>query len=119
MHELAITQNILDIALKHAEKANATKVNTIYLVIGQLSSVVDESVSFYWDMISEGTLAEGASLQFRRIPTKMACNKCNKEYEPKPGDFACPHCSSESVTVKQGKEFFLEAIDIDSDTDSD
>ena len=119
MHELALTQNILDIAIKHAEKANAKKVNTIYLVIGQLSSVVDDSVSFYWDMISEGTIAEGASLQFRRIPTKMSCNKCNKEYDPTPGNFACPYCGSESVTVKQGNEFFLEAIDIDSDADSD
>jgi hydrogenase nickel incorporation protein HypA/HybF len=118
MHELTITQNILDIALKHAEKANANKVNTIYLVIGQLSSVVDDSVSFYWDMISKGTIAEGASLQFRRIPTKMACNECKKEYDPKPGDFACPYCGSESVSVIQGNEFFLEAIDIDSDADN-
>ena len=97
MHELAITQSILDIALKHAEKANANKVNTIYLVIGQLSSVVDESVAFYWDMISDGTIAKGAKLEFRRLPARMACNKCKKEYDPTPGDFACPHCKSEYI----------------------
>jgi len=46
MHELAVTENILSIASKHAQESGATRVTAINLVIGQLSSIVDDSVQF-------------------------------------------------------------------------
>ena len=42
MHELSVTENILIIASSHAQKAGALKVTDIYIVIGRLSSIVDE-----------------------------------------------------------------------------
>jgi len=65
MHELAVTESILEIATQTAKEHAATKVTDIYLRLGQLSSIVDESVQFYWDIISQGTLAEGAELHLR------------------------------------------------------
>ena len=62
MHELAVTESILKLPRKK-ERA-ATKVTDIYLRLGQLSSIVDESVQFYWDAISQGTLAEGANCTY-------------------------------------------------------
>ena len=67
MHELPVTESILENTLRHARGAKAVGVTDVYLVIGQLSSIIDDSVQFYWDMISEGTIAEGASLHFKRI----------------------------------------------------
>ena len=65
VHELPITENILEIALRHADQAGAACVTDIYLVIGQLASVVDEFVTFYWDIISAGTIAEGSPAALR------------------------------------------------------
>ena len=113
MHELSITESILEIALKHAQKANASKISNIYLVIGQLSSILDESVQFYWDMICEGTIAQGAVLHFKRIPIVINCNKCNQQYTPTGNGFVCPACDSNQVTILQGEEFYLEAIDVE------
>ena len=64
MHELSITESILDITLRHARQAGAGRVTNLYLVIGQLASIVDDSVQFYWDIVAKGTLAEGAHLHF-------------------------------------------------------
>lgn len=113
MHELSITESILEITLNHARQAEAQQVSSIYLVIGQFSSVIDDSIQFYWDIISEGTLACGASLHFRRLPAILACRQCGEEYPPPPQELACPACGSQQIKIVQGEEFYLEAIDID------
>ena len=112
MHELPVTESILEIALRHAEQAHAKRISDIYLIIGQLSSIVDDSVQFYWDMIAKGTLAEGAQLHFQRIPAKMACLDCGREYTPG-DDLTCPNCHSARVKVIAGDEFRMDAIDIE------
>jgi hydrogenase nickel incorporation protein HypA/HybF len=112
MHELSVTQSILEIALRHAEQAGAARISTINLTIGQLSSVIDNSVQFYWDMIAKGTIAEGAKLVFKRIPTQLLCLDCELRYQPGVDEFDCPDCGSARVKVVAGMEFFLESIDV-------
>ena len=46
MHELPITEGLLNLALKHANQANAQRITRLNLVIGQLASVVDDSIQF-------------------------------------------------------------------------
>ncbi len=113
MHELAVTESILEIALRHAEQAGATRITGLNLVIGQLSSIVDDSVQFYWDIVSQGTLAEGARLNFRRIPAEMLCLDCNTRYHLEKEALACPTCGGVRVKVVAGEEFNLEAIDVE------
>jgi hydrogenase nickel incorporation protein HypA/HybF len=113
MHELAITESVLEIAIRHAQAQKASHITNLYLVLGQWSSVVDDSVQFYWDIISDGTIAKGATLHFRRVPVVLACQDCGKEYQPASEDFACPQCGGTNAKVKTGEEFYLEAIDVD------
>lgn len=115
VHELPIAQSILDIVLRHAESAEAKQISGIYLVIGQLSSFVDESIQFYWDILSKDTIAVGATLHFRRIPAQLRCRDCQHEYSLDGRDSACPACESINVEVVAGDELFVEAIDIESD----
>jgi len=115
MHELSITQSILEIALRHGKQAHARKITNLHLIIGQLSSVVDDSVQFYWDMIAEGTLAEGAQLNFKRIPAQLECKECNQIYTLNGNQLdGCPACESLNVKVIAGKEFRLESIEIEN-----
>ena len=115
MHELSITQSILDIAVRHGQQAGVQRITDLYLVIGQFSSVVDDSVQFYWDMISEGTLAEGAQLHFERIPARLLCRECQTEYTLEGRELtACPQCDSIQVDILAGKEFRLESIEVES-----
>lgn len=115
MHELPVTESILEIALRHAEEGGASRITDLYLVIGQLSSVVDDSVQFYWDILSKDTPAEGARLHFRRIPTEMVCLNCGLHYAPSKDDLACPNCGGVSIRVTAGEELYLEAIDVDKE----
>jgi hydrogenase nickel incorporation protein HypA/HybF len=114
MHELPVTESILEIALRYAKQAEASRITELNLVIGQLSSIIDDSIQFYWDIIAKDTIAEGARLNFQRIPTQMTCQECQTAFSPQDDDFACPNCRSQQVRITAGDEFFLESIQIDS-----
>lgn len=113
MHELAVTQSVLDIALRHAGEQNARRITDLYLVIGQWSSIVDDSVQFYWDIISAGTIAQGATLHFRRVPAELVCLDCGQVYQPTGEELICPQCAGTRLRLRQGDELQLEAIDIE------
>ena len=114
MHELAVTENLLEIAIRHGKTAGARRISNLYLVIGQMSSIVDNSVQFYWDIISKGTVAEGAKLHFHRTSVELICKECAHQFIPNGEDLSCPHCGSIQIHVISGEEFFLEAIDVET-----
>jgi hydrogenase nickel incorporation protein HypA/HybF len=64
MHELGVTQRILEVALKRAQQAHATRITAVHLEIGEASDVAPESVALYWPDVSRDTPAAGASLLF-------------------------------------------------------
>ncbi|MCE1255607.1 MAG: hydrogenase maturation nickel metallochaperone HypA [Anaerolineae bacterium] len=113
MHELSVTENILNITLKHAREANASKVTDIHIVIGQLSSIVDESVDFYWKIISEDTICSDATLHFKRIPAEFFCTDCKSTFPLEQELAPCPHCGSVHINIVSGEEFYLDSIEIE------
>lgn len=113
MHELAVTESILKIVEKHATEANAKKVTDIYIVIGRLSSIVNESVQFYWDIISADTICEKAHLHFERKPAKMICLNCSHQFELVNELAPCPECDSMQIKVLSGEEFRVDSIEIE------
>ena len=112
MHELAVTESILNIATTHARKADGKKVTDIYLVVGRLSSIVDDSVQFYWDIISQDTMCAGAKLHFERVPAKLVCLDCGSTYLLEDELTPCPQCQSARVKVISGEEFRVDSIEI-------
>lgn len=114
MHELSITQSLLDLAVRHARAAQATRVTALTVVVGQLASLVDDSVQFYWDIVAQGTLCEGARLHFVRLPAEFACQQCGHRYPLAGALTTCPQCDSAEVRVVQGEELRLESLDIET-----
>ena len=117
MHELSVTESILEIASRHASQANATRVTDIHLVIGDLSSIIDDSVQFYWDLISQGTLCQGATLHFRRVPARVQCQNCKNEFSLDRQLAPCPNCGSLALRVIAGEELFVDSIEIEKQTE--
>jgi len=113
MHELAVTEGILAIALEEAQKANARRITTINVVIGDLSSFVDESVQFYFDLLSQGTIAEGATLNFRREHAVATCHACGYQFQVTPplAPF-CPSCGSHHLEVSGGRGIAVDSIEV-------
>ena len=111
MHELSVTESILEIALRHAQAAGANRITDINLVIGQYASIVDDSVQFYWDLITPNTIAQDSKLHFRRILAELECLNCKNKYHPD-NDLSCPVCHSVQTRIVTGDEFYLDSIDV-------
>lgn len=116
MHEMAITEQILNIAVRSATEAGGHQVTDLHLVLGELSTFVDDSVQFYWDVISQGTLCAGSQLHFVRIPTRLQCQSCQTQFGLSDGTLTpCPHCGGGRVDILTGQEFYLDSVEIASE----
>lgn len=111
MHELPIVEDLLQVVGEEAKERNLGKIKKIHLVIGELSSVIDESVQMYFDLLSEGTACEGAELSFEHVPAMLRCVDCGREFEHRKS-FNCPGCGGESRLIKgTGQEFYIRSIE--------
>ncbi len=114
MHELPATQGLLDVALEAARKAGAERVLAIDLVVGDLTSFVDDSIQFYFDIMSRNTPAEGAELRFRREPAEGHCGECGHTFPVTPPvPRLCPECESLALRVEGGQDFYVDSIEVD------
>lgn len=113
MHELPITQNIIKIAEKHCCEEGGSKVLAVHLVIGDYSGYVGDSVQMYFDVISEGTLCEGAQCTITHVEPRLRCNKCGELFKKQLLTFDCPYCDGQGMPTEIGKEFYVDSIEIE------
>jgi len=113
MHEQSIVESLLAIAIENAEKAKANKILRIYLVVGELSGVVEGSVDFYFSFLSKDTIAAQASIFYNRIPVTLRCRNCDKVFTPENLNFHCPDCTEQQVEIISGRELYIDSIEVE------
>ena len=113
MHELSITQSMLDLVVEQARQAGARKVNTINLVIGGMTGVVGDSVRFYMDFLSKETIAEGSVLNIKNIKAQARCRECCEEFDIDEFQWQCPVCGNTGIEIIRGTELSVESIEVD------
>lgn len=110
MHELSLTQGIVDICLQHAQ---GKRVSSVTLEIGLLSSVVPEAVEFCFTACSAATLLENAQLIIDRIEGRGVCGRCNREQVLKQLYDPCSECGDYGIRIIAGEEMRVREIEID------
>jgi len=113
MHELSVTQSMLEIVLDQAKAAEAKKVTKINLVIGEMSGVVSDCVQFYFDFLKKGNAAEDATLDFKLVPVELKCRDCQTVFHPNGSAWECPNCQGTGLEVIKGQESYVESIEVE------
>ena len=113
MHEQSIVESLLTLVLKKAEEEKAKRVVRIYLVVGELSGVVDSSVEFYFGFLGRDTIAEGAELFFMYVPAELRCKNCGNTFRFENRKLDCPNCNERKVEIISGRELYLDSIEVE------
>jgi hydrogenase nickel incorporation protein HypA/HybF len=113
MHEMAIAEGILDIALDYAARNQAQQIQCISLLLGEMTGVETESLQFCFAALKKGTIAEQAELKLHRVPLMGHCPECGKKVHIKHYNFQCPECGSGQLAIISGRELQVEYLEVD------
>jgi len=112
MHEVGLMESALAIALKRAGEEGAQRIHRLTMRIGPLSGVVPEALEFAFDVLTRGTIAEGAKLEVEHVPMMCYCSSCHLEFQPADLFCECPQCHDSRVKVQQGRELELASLEV-------
>jgi hydrogenase nickel incorporation protein HypA/HybF len=111
MHELAITQQLLQLTLERATAAGAKRVTSVNLAIGELSTFSEDAVGFCWEHVATQTPCEGAALHFRRVPGELTCRDCHATHAWNGELVPCTQCGSLRLEITAGDDLILESLE--------
>ena len=95
MHELGITQGIIDRARETALANGAGRVTDLYLTMTPAADFTQESIEMYFEMLAgEDDFFAGAALHFEHRPAGATCLGCGREFTSDVPHPACPQCGS-------------------------
>ncbi|WP_312521356.1 hydrogenase maturation nickel metallochaperone HypA [Anaerospora sp.] len=113
MHEMAIAQGILDIAVQEATLNGAETITRIKLRIGEMTGVQPEALTFCFEALAAETPAEAAILEIELVPLTAECQSCGQQFGVERYRFCCPSCSSGSVKTLSGRELQVEHLEVE------
>jgi hydrogenase nickel incorporation protein HypA/HybF len=115
MHELQVTERILNTVLRHTAGHDVSRIVRIHLRIGELSDLEDEWIQHYFNYLSRGTVAENAELAITRVPIVVCCDACSRSFQVNRealADAKCPECSEAHLELVSGREYRIEHMEV-------
>jgi hydrogenase nickel incorporation protein HypA/HybF len=110
MHELAIAESIVDIAVRHAR---GRAVSRVEVAVGHLRQVVPSALAFAFELVARGTPLEGAELVMNVVPAAGRCRTCGQQSVLDGFPLLCRTCGSADMAVTAGDELRVESLDVE------
>jgi hydrogenase nickel incorporation protein HypA/HybF len=111
MHELALSQSMVDLVIEIARRERVRAVTRVTVEVGIAAGVEPDALRFCFDIVTAETLAQGAELAIETIALQARCRNCDCEFEPARLVSACPRCGSYAPSLVRGREFRVKSFD--------
>lgn len=113
MHEMSLCEGVLQVLETEAGKQGFERVKTVWLEIGELSSVEVDAMRFSFDVVMRNSLADSAKLEIIRIPGTAWCMQCAKPVNIRQRFDECPDCGSYQLQVTGGEEMRIKELEVE------
>jgi len=95
VHELGITQGIIDRARETAQANGALRVTDLSITMTAAADFSQDSIEMYFEMLAgEDEFFRGATLHFDHKPIAATCLSCSDEFSTDAPHPVCPQCGS-------------------------
>jgi hydrogenase nickel incorporation protein HypA/HybF len=108
-------QGVMDAVEASAREAKASRVTEVRLRIGELAEVIDDALQFAFEALSPETMTDGGTLVIEHVEARSRCSVCGCEFKHDRLHWTCPECESLATELIQGKELYIDAIEIETD----
>lgn len=79
MHEVSVVSDLVSAILGELEKYDVQSVEEVTLVIGDMTSLGEEQMTFAYEIVTKGTKLEGSRLVIEKEPVRVTCLECDYE----------------------------------------
>lgn len=110
MHEVGVMIEVVKTVENFARKNDLTKIDTLVLQIGELSSIIPRYIEACYPAAVDGTMLQDTKLQIEILPGNGICKKCNKVFNLIENNNICPECGSKDWEILCGKEFMIKEV---------
>jgi hydrogenase nickel incorporation protein HypA/HybF len=111
MHEFSIAGPLLNAALETAKAQGGLPIEQVRVQIGRLRRVMPEALTFAFNALGKGTLADGAALVWEEIPLRVRCSACQQVFQPDDDLlWICPSCDAARGELLAGNELVLQSV---------
>ncbi len=105
-------ESALSLVQDHAATRRGRRVTRVVLRIGELAGVDVDALRFAFDVVSRGTVAEGAAFQVEEVPALAHCGECGRDFASDDLVFICPTCGAPGGEFRSGREMELSRIEL-------
>ncbi|MCK9532251.1 MAG: hydrogenase maturation nickel metallochaperone HypA [Gammaproteobacteria bacterium] len=113
MHEMSLCEGVLQVIGDQAKAQDFHRVKTVWLEIGELAGVDPEAMRFGFDVVMQGSLADGAALEIIHLPGRAWCLPCGKEVHVRQRFEPCPLCGGYQLQVTGGDELRVKELEVE------
>ncbi len=117
MHEVSIAVAVCEEVTERAASENAKRIVSVRLRAGEMTGIVSDALRFAWEVVTEGTIAAGSTLEIERIPVQIKCRGCSSVQAPVSANaLICSHCGTPAAEIVRGRELEVTAMEIVDDS---
>jgi len=113
MHEMSLVESVVEILQEEARRQAFARVRTVWLEVGALSHCDPEALAFCFDVVTRGSLAEGARLEILRTPGQGWCLACSRPVVVARRGDPCDSCGSYQIQVTGGDAMRIQELEVD------
>lgn len=111
MHELSLAHSVVEAI---TDRLGEQPVVRVRLEIGKLSGVVVDSIRFCFEVVTQGTTLQGATLQIEEPDGQARCRHCGNEFAVTDLLAACD-CGSLDIAIQAGDQLRIQEVEVARD----
>ena len=123
MHEASLVEGLLKIVFATVDNQNKqlppgkkiVRVSEVICELGLFSCVEEKTLTACFELLAEGTLADGAKLTLNLAKLSCTCCECGESFDVQTRKFHCPACGSDNIQFDGGHGLVLYSLRVDTE----